>query len=183
MPFTFTKLAIPDIVAIAPGIFYDDRGYFAEDFKQSAFHEQGITANFIQYNRSFSKRDVLRGLHYQLKPAAQDKLIRVVSGEVYDVAVDLRAGSRHFGSWVSLTLSPGKNAMAFVPAGFAHGFCVVSEAAEVIYYCTAEYAPELERGIIWNDPDLAITWPVREPVLSKKDKTYPRFKDAEYNFT
>jgi dTDP-4-dehydrorhamnose 3,5-epimerase len=183
MPFSFQKLSIPDVVLVRPEIFQDDRGRFAEDFKLSAFREQGIGATFVQHNHSVSRRNVLRGLHYQLEPAAQGKLIRVISGEIYDVAVDLRQRSDHFGRWVGRTLSANTDPMMYIPAGFAHGFCVIGDEAEVIYYCTAEYAPELERGIVWNDSDLAIDWPVDEPILSDKDKGYPGFKQAEHNFT
>ena len=182
MPFTFAKLALPDVVAVRTEVFIDERGRFAETFRASAFREIGLSGTFVQHNHSVSRREVLRGLHYQLRPAAQGKLIRVVSGKIYDVAVDLRRSSAHFGRWVAVTLTAGPDAMVYVPDGFAHGFCVMSDEAEVTYYCTAEYAPELERGIIWNDPNLAIDWPASAPLLSDKDKKYPAFKDAEYNF-
>jgi dTDP-4-dehydrorhamnose 3,5-epimerase len=136
MPFTFGKLSIPDVITIRPEVFADERGHFAETFRASAYQAMGIKGDFVQHNHSVSRRNVLRGLHYQLKPAAQGKLIRVVSGHIYDVAVDLRKSSAHFGTWVGVTLTAEADSMVYVPEGFAHGFCVVSEMAEVIYYCT-----------------------------------------------
>jgi len=164
---------------VCPQVFTDDRGSFAEVYKMSEFTKHGIDKAFTQFNLSVSKRDVLRGLHYQLPPAVQGKLIRAGAGKIFDVVVDIRRGSKSFGRWVGITLVAEEGNMLYAPEGFAHGFCVLSEQAEVQYYATAEYAPDRERGIAWNDPDLAIPWPVKDPILSEKDKGYPSFKEAE----
>jgi dTDP-4-dehydrorhamnose 3,5-epimerase len=182
MSFQFRPLAISDVIEIVPQLHGDERGAFAELYKASEFAARGIDVQFRQFNYSRSAKDVLRGLHYQLNPQAQGKLLSVASGEIFDVAVDLRKGSPTFGTWVSLALSAEKKNLVYVPAGFAHGFCVTSEAAEVMYYVTGEYAPEAERGIIWNDKTLGIGWPTDTPVLSGKDEKYPAFADAEMNF-
>lgn len=179
MSFSFKRLGIPEVIFARPQVFVDDRGSFAEVYKMSEFIKHGIDKPLVQFNISVSKRGVLRGLHYQLPPAAQGKLIRVVAGRIFDVAVDIRRGSGSFGRWVSATLAAEEGSMLYAPEGFAHGFCVLSERASVQYFATAEYAPERERGIVWNDPDLAIDWPVKEPVLSEKDRGYPSLKEAE----
>lgn len=172
MPFTFRPLEIPDVVEIVPKVFTDERGAFTEIFKQSDFAKQGISFAVKQINQSTSKRGVIRGLHYQKEPAAQAKLVRVVSGEVFDVAVDIRRGSATYGKWVGVTLSATAGNMLYVPVGFAHGFCVVSAEADVMYYCNVEYAPALEEGIIWNDARIGVQWPVETPILSEKDSQY-----------
>lgn len=182
MPFEFRPLSIPDVVEIVPRVFGDERGGFAEMYQEGDFREQGIEATFKQFNYSRSTKGVLRGLHYQLAPQAQGKLLTAISGEVFDVAVDLRKNSPTFGKWVNLTLSAQKKNLIWVPVGFAHGFCVTSAMAEVMYYVTDLYSPELERGIIWNDPALGVTWPAAAPILSEKDKVYPTLAGAEYNF-
>lgn len=179
MPFAFKKLDIPEVVSVQPEVFTDERGSFAEVFKASEFAKHGITKLFVQFNHSVSKQNVLRGLHYQLEPAGQGKLVRVVVGSIFDVVVDIRTGSKYFGRWVSADLSAEKGNMLYVPKGFAHGFCVLSEVAHVLYYATAEYAPDKERGIVWNDLDLAIDWPTDSPILSDKDKEYPALKEAD----
>jgi dTDP-4-dehydrorhamnose 3,5-epimerase len=174
-----TPTAIPDVLVIEPKVFGDPRGFFLESWNQHAFSAAGIRAGFVQDNHSRSARNVLRGLHYQLRQA-QGKLVRVIVGEIYDVAVDIRRNSPTFGRWVGLALSAGNRRMLWVPPGFAHGFLVVSEAAEVLYKATDYYAPEHERTIAWNDPELAITWPLAgEPVLSAKDAAGKRLRDAE----
>lgn len=178
MAFTFTKLDIPDVLHIQPDVFGDDRGFFAEVFKQSAFTEAGINETFVQVNNSRSAQHVLRGLHYQKPPHAQAKLLMVAAGEIFDVAVDIRKSSPTFGQWVSATLSAVKKNMIWVPEGFAHAFCVTSETADVLYFVNREYAPDAERGIAWDDPELAITWPTDQPVLSDKDKVYPALAEA-----
>lgn len=182
MPFSTQKLAIPDVVIIEPKVFSDERGFFAEVFKKKEFEALGIKNLFLQVNHSKSGQGVLRGLHYQLIPAEQGKLVRCIRGEVFDVAVDIRKGSPWFSSYVSQVLSEDNKKMMYVPCGFAHGFCVLSEIAEVEYYCTKEYSPEHERGIIWNDPDLKIPWPAKTPLLSPKDKKFTSLKKAENNF-
>jgi dTDP-4-dehydrorhamnose 3,5-epimerase len=174
-----TPTAIPDVLVIEPKVFGDSRGFFLETWNQRAFSAAGIRAGFVQDNHSRSARNVLRGLHYQLQQA-QGKLVRVIAGEIYDVAVDIRRNSPTFGHWVGLALSAESRRMIWVPPGFAHGFLVVSEAAEVLYKGTDYYAPEHERTIAWNDPELAITWPLAgEPVLSAKDAAGTRLRDAE----
>lgn len=183
MSFTFEKLSILGLVIITPKIFPDGRGFFLESYKYSDFAENGINEYFTQDNHSRSAKGVLRGLHYQLEPYAQGKLVRCLEGEIFDVAVDIRKSSPTFGKWFSVKLSAENNKMLYIPKGFAHGFVVISDEAEVYYKCTAEYRPSSERGIIWNDSNLNIDWPVKEPVLSEKDSRYPKFREAEYNFT
>ncbi len=173
------RTAIPDVVVIEPKVFGDARGFFLESWNARAFAIAGIRAEFVQDNHSRSTRNVLRGLHYQvLQP--QGKLVRVVLGEVYDVAVDLRRSSRTFGRWIGERLSAENKRMVWIPAGFAHGYLVLSDYAEVLYKATDYYAPEHERSIAWDDPDLAIDWPLTAaPVLSAKDAAGVRLRDAE----
>ena len=182
MPFTFRQTEIPEVILIEPRIFPDGRGFFLESYKYSAFKEANITDIFVQDNHSQSVRGVLRGLHYQKHPAAQAKLIRIISGEVFDVAVDIRKGSPTFGRWVGATLSAENKKMLYIPQGFAHGFLVLSERAELLYKVTAEYSAQNERGIIWNDPHIGITWPITDPLLSGKDRELPLLSGADYNF-
>jgi len=182
MAFSFKKLAIPDVVLIEPKIFGDERGFFAEVYKFSEFRQFGIVKPFDQVNYSRSQKGVLRGLHYQLKPMAQAKLIRTVVGEIFDVAVDIRKNSPYYGKWAGEVLFAGNKRMLYIPEGFAHGFCVLSESVEIVYYCTNEYAPEYDRGILWSDSELAIKWPVKDPILSKKDAQLPLLKEAENDF-
>jgi dTDP-4-dehydrorhamnose 3,5-epimerase len=183
MAFHFKPLAITDVILVEPPVFGDERGYFAELYKFSEFKKAGIGAAFVQHNQSRSQKGVLRGLHYQKNPKAQGKLIRTAEGEIFDVAVDLRQGSATYGKWVGEILSSANMKSLYVPAGFAHGFCVLSDTASVFYSCTEEYAPELEGGMIWNDPDVNIAWPVDRPVVSARDARLPRLKDAVHNFT
>ncbi|MCK4825953.1 dTDP-4-dehydrorhamnose 3,5-epimerase [bacterium] len=182
MPFNFRRLEIPDVILIEPKIFEDDRGFSAEVYKFSDFKQWGINKCFYQVNYSRSQKGVLRGLHYQLNPMAQGKMVRAVAGEIFDVAVDIRKGSPYYGKWVGSVLSSESKQMLYVPEGFVHGFCVISEIAEIIYYCTNEYAPEYGRGIIWNDSQLQIEWPVTQPILSIKDSQCPALEKAENNF-
>lgn len=179
MSFRFVPLEIPGVIRVEPTVHRDDRGFFLESWRRSAFRDGGIDAEFVQDNRARSARGVLRGLHYQLPPAAQGKLVGASRGEVFDVAVDLRRGSPTFGGWVGARLTGESHHMLWVPPGFAHGYCVLSEVAEVAYKVTAEYAPALERGIRWDDPEVGIEWPVAEPVLSGKDRGLPLLADAE----
>ncbi len=183
MAFRFFKNEIPDVLEIESDVYRDSRGYFTEVYKFPEFQQNGILKPFVQVNHSHSSQDTLRGLHYQKHPAAQGKMVSVVEGKIFDVAVDLRSGSPYFGRWVAKYLNSEQKKMLYIPEGFAHGFCVLSKRAQVIYYCTEVYTPEEERGILWNDPDLAITWPVRKPVLSEKDSQYPRLKEADCNFS
>lgn len=172
---------IPDVLIIEPQVFGDDRGFFFESFNQQRWQEEtGLTTTFVQENHSRSARHVLRGLHYQIRQA-QGKLVRVIGGEVFDVAVDLRLSSPTFGKWTGVHLSAGNKRQFWVPEGFAHGFVVLSEIAEFLYLTTDYYAPEHERAIQWDDPDLGINWPIPgEPLLSPKDRDAMSFKDAEY---
>ncbi len=183
MPFDFQPLKIPEVILITAKTFPDERGFFMETYKQSEFARNGIPSNFVQDNYSHSsRRGVLRGLHYQLDPRSQGKLVLPVRGEILDVAVDVRRGSPTYGQWVAEVLSADARNMLYVPEGFAHGFMILSEKADVTYRVTHEYAPEADRGIIWNDPDLAIDWPIDQPLLSPKDQALPAFRDAEDNF-
>ena len=174
------KTKIPDVLILEPKVFGDDRGFFFESFNEQALLAQaGITTRFVQDNHSKSAKNVLRGLHYQIKQP-QGKLVRVVVGEVFDVAVDLRRGSPSFGAWVGIHLSAENKRQFWVPPGFAHGFLVLSAAAEFLYKTTDYYAPEYERSLLWNDPELEIDWPLEgDPILSVKDQAGVRFKDAE----
>ena len=180
MKFTPTK--IPDVIVVEPDVFGDNRGFFMESWHAEKFAAGGIAADFVQDNQSRSVQGILRGLHYQItKP--QGKLVRVLSGEVFDVAVDLRKNSATFGQWVGLRLNAENKKMLWVPPGFAHGFYVISQQADFFYKCSDFYAPEYERAIRWDDPDLAIDWPLVEgnpPVLAPKDAAAAAFKDAEY---
>ena len=182
MGFVFKKLEIPDVILIKPEVFEDERGFFMETYKISDFKNAGIEYNFVQDNHSRSKKGVLRGLHYQLEPMAQGKLIRCIRGRIWDVVVDIRKGSPWYGKWIGVELSEENKLMLWIPPGFAHGFVALENDTEVIYKVTKEYAPELDRGIIWNDPDIGIEWPVDNPILSEKDSKLPRLKEAENNF-
>ena len=183
MPFEFTPLDIPDVILVKPRVFADDRGFFMETFKRSEFEANGITGEFVQVNYSHSSKGVIRGLHYQKKPKAQGKLVMVMAGEIFDVAVDIRKGSPTCGKWVGQTLSAENHHMLYVPEGFAHGFCVTSNKVDVVYSVTGgEYAPDTEAGIIWNDPDVGILWPDDNPDLSAKDAMLPKLQDADNNF-
>jgi len=173
MPVSIEPTDLPGVVLVVPRVFTDDRGYFMETFKRSEFERAGLDLPFVQENHSRSSAGTLRGLHYQREPKAQGKLVRVVLGEIFDVAVDIRQGSPTFGRWVSATLSAENRLAIYIPPGFAHGFCVTSAEAEVIYKTTEEYAPEYEEGIRWDDPGLAIAWPVASPVLSPRDQRWP----------
>ncbi|MCK5493010.1 MAG: dTDP-4-dehydrorhamnose 3,5-epimerase [Candidatus Omnitrophica bacterium] len=183
MPFNFKKLEIPEIVLIEPKIFPDGRGFFIETYKYSDFADFGIKENFIQDNYSKStQKGVLRGLHYQIPPFSQGKIIQVISGEIFDVAVDIRDGSPSYGKWVGVNLSSENRNMLYIPFGFAHGFCTLSEVTEVMYKCTNIYSPQHERGIIWNDSILNIDWQVDNPILSLKDTDYLSFDKIEKSF-
>lgn len=174
------RLAIPDVVLIEPNVFGDDRGFFFESFNQARFEESiGRPVQFVQDNHSRSAKNVLRGLHYQIQQA-QGKLVRVVQGEVFDVAVDLRRSSRTFGQWVSEILSAENKRQLWIPEGFAHGFVVLSDTAEVLYKTTEYYAPIFERSILWNDETVAIDWPTGiKPILSAKDAQGKPFAKSE----
>lgn len=178
----FIRTSIPDVVVVEPNPLGDGRGFFMEVWRESVFSQNGIHAKFVQENHSSSPKGVLRGLHYQIKQP-QGKLIRVIAGEIFDVAADLRKKSPDFGRWVGVTLSAENKKMLWIPEGFAHGFYVTGDRAEVVYKCTDYYSPEHERSVIWNDPDLGIEWPVTPgapPVLSAKDSAGNFFAKAEH---
>jgi dTDP-4-dehydrorhamnose 3,5-epimerase len=173
--FSFTPTAIPDVLVVEPAVFGDARGFFMETYNKRDFHEAGITATFVQDNHSSSRRGVLRGLHFQ-KQFPQAKLVRVISGEVFDVAVDIRPQSPTFGSWVGVVLSSENKKQLYLPRGLAHGFLVLSEHAEFVYKCDELYHPEDESGILWSDPTIGIEWPLSEGMelsLSEKDRNNP----------
>jgi dTDP-4-dehydrorhamnose 3,5-epimerase len=174
-----TETALPGVLVLDPKVWADDRGSFFECYREDVFSGLGITDRFVQENHSTSKAGILRGLHYQIgKPQA--KLVRVIQGEVFDVAVDIRRGSPTFGRWVGEILSASNRRQIYVPVGFAHGFLVTSPTAEVIYKCTDFYAPKEERGILWNDPALGISWPLADvtPILNARDAALPRLAAA-----
>jgi dTDP-4-dehydrorhamnose 3,5-epimerase len=175
------ETAIPDVKIIEPRVFSDDRGYFLETWNAQGFNQAGLSSSFVQDNQSKSRRNVLRGLHYQIQ-SPQGKLVRVVTGAVYDVAVDLRRTSPTFGRWVGVELSEDNHRMVWVPVGFAHGFLTLRDNTQLVYKCTDVYASQHERAIMWNDPDLAIAWPLaagEEPIVSPKDAVGRSLKEAD----
>ena len=178
----FLPTPLNDLIHIKPTVFEDQRGFFMETYHLEKFYAAGINENFVQDNLSKSVKGTLRGLHYQLNPMSQGKLVRVPAGSVYDVAVDLRQNSSTYGQSYGIELNESNKEMLYVPAGFAHGFYVLSNTAEFSYKCTKLYSPENERGIIWDDADLNINWPDGEKILSNKDIENPLFKNAEMNF-
>jgi dTDP-4-dehydrorhamnose 3,5-epimerase len=178
MKVTQTKL--PGVIIFEPDVFGDKRGFFIETFSGKRYGEAGLKLPFVQDNVSFSEKNVLRGLHFQ-NPNAQGKLVQVLSGEVFDVAVDIRVGSPNFGQWFGEKLSAENHKQMYIPPGFAHGFCVLSDTSLFSYKCTDYYNPAAEGGIIFNDPDLAIAWPVNTPLVSKKDAAYTCLKDIPEN--
>ena len=180
-PMIFTPTRTPEVLLIEPIRFGDERGFFKELYQDEHYQAAGIELPFVQDNLSRSRRGTLRGLHYQL-PFAQGKLLSVVDGEVFDVAVDIRKGSPRFGHWVGERLTAENHRQLYVPPGFAHGFCVLSETADVLYKCTERYHPEAEQGLLWSDPELGIEWPGEdEPLLSDKDAVQPRLRDIPKN--
>jgi dTDP-4-dehydrorhamnose 3,5-epimerase len=177
--FRKISTSLPGVVIVEPRVFGDERGFFFESYNEKAFAELGIAERFVQDNHSSSRRNVLRGLHYQIKQA-QGKLVRAVEGDILDVAVDLRRSSPTFGGWEAVRLSGENKRMLWIPAGFAHGFRVISETAQVLYKATDYYAPEHERTVVWNDPELKIDWEMEgEPIVSAKDQRGVALRDAE----
>jgi dTDP-4-dehydrorhamnose 3,5-epimerase len=174
----FQSTELPGVILVEPDVHRDERGFFLESYQAARYRANGIEAEFVQDNHSASVRGTLRGLHAQLAPRAQAKLIRALSGEIFDVAVDARVGSPTFGRHVGATLSADNHHQLYVPAGFLHGFVVLSERAEVEYKCSAPYAPDCEVAVAWDDPELAIPWPVEDPVLSPRDAAAPRLADV-----
>lgn len=180
--FKFNKTEIEGVFIIEPKVFGDNRGYFMETYNQKDFEDAGLKYTFVQDNQSKSHKGVLRGLHYQ-RNHPQAKLVRVIQGEVFDVAVDLRKNSPTYGKWVGVILSAENKKMFMIPRGFAHGFVVLSDTAEFVYKCDELYHPEDEGGIMWNDPDVGVVWPYEgEPSLSEKDKVHSRLKDRKVTF-
>ena len=184
--FKIIETSIEGLYIIEPTVFGDNRGFFMESYNKREFEKIGLDMNFVQDNHSRSKKGVLRGLHFQ-KKHPQGKLVRVIRGKVFDVAVDLRKGSPTFGKWYGIILSDENHLMFYIPEGFAHGFLVLSEEADFFYKCTDFYYPEYDAGIIWDDPDIGIKWPfeeygIKEPILSEKDSKLPRLRDIEIPF-
>ena len=180
----FLSTAIPEVIVVEPDVYRDDRGFFLETYHQERYRDGGLPGDFVQDNHSYSVQGTLRGLHAQLRNP-QGKLVRAVLGEIFDVAVDIRPGSPTFGRWVGETLSGDNFRQLWIPPGFAHGFCVLSETAHVQYKCTTIYDREDEIGLVWDDPEIGIAWPLESPLLSPKDKAAPRLADimhklAEY---
>ena len=182
MSIAFERLAIPEVILVKPRVFEDARGFFLETYNQAVYQEGGISDRFVQDNHSRSTRGILRGLHYQLEPMAQAKLVSVAFGQVLDVAVDIRKGSPTYGAWVSALLSDENHHQLYVPAGFAHGFYVLSDVADFVYKVSRGYSKEHDRGIAWNDPALAIDWGTQSPILSDKDRAQPTLADADNTF-
>lgn len=182
MQFDIKNLEIPEVQLIQAKSFPDQRGTFLELYKRSTFKSLGIHDAFLQDNYSCSARGVIRGMHYQLHPSAQAKLVTVLRGEIFDVALDMRAGAPTYGKWVSSKLTDKDHAFIYVPVGFAHGFQALSKWADVVYKVSEEYSPEMERGVAWNDPAVNIPWPIQEALLSPKDLNLPALADAESNY-
>jgi dTDP-4-dehydrorhamnose 3,5-epimerase len=181
MPFTFEKTHISGVIIIKPRVFKDSRGFFFESYKKSEFMQNGISVEFVQDNVSRSDKGVFRGLHYQIEPAEQGKLVRCSRGRIVDIAVDIRRNSITFKQYVMIELSAADRNMVYIPPGFAHGFYALDDGSQVHYKITSEYNPALERGIIWNDPDIGIKLPASfsNPLLSEKDSVLPALKDAQ----
>ncbi len=178
MSFEFEQLKMDGVILIKPRIFGDNRGFFMESYKKSEFIKNGIDIEFVQDNHSKSTKGVLRGLHYQASPKSQAKLIRCSKGRIYDIAVDLRKNSKTFGKWLKVELSEENKHILFIPAGFAHGFVVLSNEAELLYKTNTEFSAEHDRGILWNDKDINVNWGIDfEPILSEKDKFQPKFSE------
>ncbi len=177
--FRIIATELPDILIIEPKIFRDERGFFLETYNKDGLAAAGFVADFVQDNHSRSSGGVLRGLHYQIPPKAQGKLVRVASGSIYDVAVDVRKSSKTYGKWFGIELSAEDMRMLWIPKGFAHGFVVLSESADLLYKTTDVYAPNYEQTLLWNDPSIAIQWPLKgQPLISKKDAMGVQLKDA-----
>jgi dTDP-4-dehydrorhamnose 3,5-epimerase len=182
MSFSFLNLKIPDVKLVVPNKHIDERGYFFENYKESEFFANEINVKFVQDNFSYSVKGVLRGLHYQKNLKAQAKLVTALKGEIFDVAVDIRKDSPTFGHWVGEILSDKNHKSLYIPEGFAHGFCVLTEEANVFYKVNNEYSPENERGINWNDPQINIIWPIDTPILHEKDSALPLLQNADIDF-
>ena len=176
-----SKCKLEGIIIIEPDVFNDSRGFFLESYNKEKYSQIGIDIELVQDNHSASTKNTLRGMHYQVSPTPQAKLVRACVGEVYDVVVDIRKDSPTFGQWEGFYLSAENKKQVFIPGGFAHGFCVLSDYAEFLYKCSAYYSPKDERGFNWNDPHINIKWPISNPILSKRDLSHPKFKDLKPN--
>jgi dTDP-4-dehydrorhamnose 3,5-epimerase len=183
VPVKLVGTEIPDVVVVESRIFRDDRGFFTEIYSKKTWGEAGVSQNFVQDNLSRSAKGTLRGMHYQLNPHGMGKLVRAVTGSIFDVAVDLRDGSPTFGKWVGRTLSGDKGLALWVPVGFAHGFVALEDDTFVVYKCTEIYTPESERSLSYADPEVGIEWPMTPTIISEKDAEAPSLQEAEYNFT
>lgn len=182
MTFSFKRLKISEVILIEPKLFSDDRGFFFESFKESEFFSNGISKKFVQDNFSHSIHGVIRGLHYQNFPKAQAKLVTVIKGEIFDVAVDIRKNSPTYGKWVGEILSEHNHRSLYIPEGFAHGFCVLSEKADVFYKVSNEFSKDDEEGVIWNDPTINISWPIKNPIISSRDALLPLLENSNNDF-
>ncbi|AJW71804.1 dTDP-4-dehydrorhamnose 3,5-epimerase [Nitrosopumilus adriaticus] len=182
MVFTFKRLEIKDLILIEPTLYSDNRGFFYENFKESDFIQYGISDKFVQENFSHSVKNVIRGLHFQKKPKSQAKLVSVVKGKIFDVGVDIRKNSSTYGKWVGEILSEKNHRSLYIPEGFAHGFCVLSDEADVSYKVNNEFSPENDRGVIWNDSKINVMWPIEKPIISKKDSQLPTLDESDNNF-
>jgi dTDP-4-dehydrorhamnose 3,5-epimerase len=179
MPFKFLETTLPEVILVEPVRFLDKRGFFLESYQRSVFHANGITDDFVQDNHSCSGKHVLRGLHFQQAPCAQAKLVRVVAGAVWDVAVDIRPGSATLGRWYGAELTAENGRMLYLPAGFAHGFLALADNTHFLYKCSCEYSGAHDAGIRWNDPDIGIKWPGADFLVSDKDAALPFFRETE----
>lgn len=177
MPFNFINTEIPGVIIVEPRVFKDERGFFLESYKLSEFKDNGIDVDFFQDNHSSSTKGVLRGLHFQKPPKAQAKLVRCPRGKIFDVAVDIRPDSRTFKKWVGIELTEENKKMFYIPAGFAHGFVVLSEEAEVLYKASNEYSPEHDAGFRWDDPEIGVDWGIKDPLVSEKDAKMPFLRE------
>ncbi|OGT39852.1 MAG: dTDP-4-dehydrorhamnose 3,5-epimerase [Gammaproteobacteria bacterium RIFCSPHIGHO2_12_FULL_36_30] len=183
MSFVFKSLEIPGVILVESKVSTDERGFFMETYKASEFKINGIDVNFMQDNHSFSKAGVIRGLHFQCNPHAQGKLVQVVQGKVFDVAVDIRQGSPTYGKWVGIILSGENHMMLWIPIGFAHGYCVLENGTHLLYkVCGSEYNPQNDRSILWNDSQINVQWPIQNPDLSNKDRHAKNLCDVDNNF-
>ncbi|MCF7914645.1 MAG: dTDP-4-dehydrorhamnose 3,5-epimerase [Spirochaetaceae bacterium] len=184
MPFEFEPTPLQGLIVIKPRVFTDDRGFFMESYKESEFSAAGIKEKFVQDNHSYSQKNIIRGLHFQREPHGQGKLVRCIAGRVWDAVVDLRANSPTYTQWYGTELSSQNKTMLYIPPGFAHGFAVLSDTAEFVYKVTAEYAPASDGGILWNDPEIGIGWPLnyRDALVSEKDQELPLLKEIEVPF-
>ena len=182
MSFIFKRLSIPDVILLTPKVFSDERGFFMESYRNSIFKENGIDTNFIQDMLSHSKKDILRGLHFQKNPKAQAKIVTVVRGKIFDVVVDIRKNSPTYGKWISEILSDDNHKLLYIPEGFAHGYCILSDNADILYKVNEEYSPENESGIIWNDPKINISWPIKNPIISDKDNKFLKLENLDSDF-